>query len=95
MNDESPKLTGEKKNLYLEYILFLVLGFLLGIVIKTEAAKSITVGYNDYQVDTKSVYYDLNALQKKLKEESARDTEGREDQEVDQPENVSGASTSR
>lgn len=56
----------EKRNLYLEYALFLILGFLLGVVMKTEAAKRITVGYNDYQVSTKAQFYDLNKIQKEI-----------------------------
>lgn len=62
--------TSERKNLYLEYALFLILGFLLGVVMKTEAAKRITVGYNDYQVSTKAQFYDLNKIQKEIMEEA-------------------------
>jgi len=60
----------EKRNLYLEYALFLILGFLLGIVIKTEASKRITIGFNDYQVETNREVYDVNKLQQNLIEES-------------------------
>lgn len=69
MNDKSQNLTSEKKNLYLEYALFLILGFLLGVVIKTEAAKRITIGYNDYQVAGVNQVYNINKIQKSLMEE--------------------------
>ena len=58
-----------KKNDYFELALFLILGFLLGIVIKTEAAKRITIGFNDYLINLNQSVYHLNDLQKKLVEE--------------------------
>lgn len=73
MDNESQNLTSEKKNIYLEYALFLILGFLLGVVIKTEAGKRITVGFNDFQVDMKQETYNINDLQKSLAEKSAKE----------------------
>lgn len=59
----------DKKNLYLEYALFLILGFLLGVVVKTEAGKRITIGYNDYQVNSAEAVYNINDIQKKINTE--------------------------
>lgn len=86
--------SSEKRNTYLEYALFIILGFLLGIVFKTEAAKRITVGFNDYQINSGASYYNLNDLQKKLGEEQSKDAQTQEG-EVQGGEEVSGESTSR
>lgn len=73
MDSNTNNLTSEKKNLYLEYALFLILGFLLGIVIKTEAGKRITIGFNDYQAESKQEAYDLNKLQKDLMDQKSKE----------------------
>lgn len=73
MNNKTQAFQSSQKNLYLEYALFLILGFLLGIVIKTEAEKRITVGFNDYQVDMKQETYNINELQKSFAEKSAKE----------------------
>lgn len=69
----------EKKNAYLEYALFLILGILLGIVIKTEAAKRITIGYEDYRHKTDAQIYDFNQLKKNLMEKSKKEQEAQQD----------------
>ncbi len=95
----------DKKNLYLEYALFLILGFLLGIVIKTEAGKKITIGYNDYQVSSARAVYNINDIQKKMNgdknnqqavQEEAQNQKNSQDQNQpnDQPA-TEGAETSR
>jgi hypothetical protein len=71
MENESQNLANDRRNIYLEYALFLILGFLLGIIIKTEAGKRVTIGFDDYQVDTKTEVYNLNEIQKKLIDENA------------------------
>ncbi len=71
MDNETQTSQSNRKNLYLEYALFLILGFLLGVVIKTEAAKRITIGFNDYQINTDQPVYSINDLQKKLAEEQS------------------------
>lgn len=78
MNNKTQASQSNRKNLYLEYALFLILGFLLGIVIKTEAAKRITIGFNDYQINTEQEVYSINDLQKKLAEEQ---NQGQTDQQ--------------
>lgn len=34
----------------INFLLIFILGFLVGVAVKTEAKKRITIGYNDYQV---------------------------------------------
>jgi hypothetical protein len=69
---ESGDMTSQKKNDYLEFALFLILGFLLGIVVKTEASKRITIGHDDYQVSMNQQFYNINQLQTKLREENSK-----------------------
>lgn len=57
------------QGLYFELALFLVLGFLIGVAVKTEAAKIITIGFNDYRIAPLTQDYDFNEIQKKLIEE--------------------------
>lgn len=50
-----------------ERVLFLILGILLGVAIKTEAYGSVTMGFDDYAVSAKDLAaYDLNAIQKEV-----------------------------
>jgi len=40
-------------------ILILILGFLVGVAVKTEAKKRVTMGYNDYLVSEMKQGFDL------------------------------------
>jgi hypothetical protein len=55
-----------KKDYYIELVLFLILGILLGVAIKTEAVKRVTIGFNDYKMKTMSQDFDINKLQKDM-----------------------------
>ena len=44
-------------------VMVLVLGFLIGIALKTEALKRVTIGYNDYLMKSKSQSYNINQMQ--------------------------------
>ena len=61
---------------YIELALFLILGILIGIAVKTEAVKRITVGFDDYKMKFFSQSYDLNKMQdeqiQKINAESAQ-----------------------
>jgi len=63
----------KKKNYKVELVLFLVLGFLLGIVIKTEAGKRVTMGFDDYKIAALHQDYDLNKIQKELAEKAEKE----------------------
>ena len=80
MNIESGDTTSQKKNDYLEFALFLILGFLLGIVVKTEASKRITIGHDDYRVSASQQFYNINQLQTKLREENAKQDQSQNQQ---------------
>ena len=43
-----------------------VFGILLGFVVKTEAAKRLTVGFEDYKLGQYGQFYDINQLQKNV-----------------------------
>ncbi|MDO8529542.1 MAG: hypothetical protein Q7S18_02640 [bacterium] len=54
-----------------ELVLFLILGFLLGVVIKTEAVKRITFGYNDREVISLKQGYDFQKIKEDIISKSA------------------------
>jgi hypothetical protein len=43
----------------INFILILILGFLVGVAVKTEAKKRVTIGYNDYLVNEMKQDFDL------------------------------------
>jgi len=64
---EAPKKNRKKRyNFYIELILFFILGILLGIAVKTEAVKKVTIGFDDYKMKIKRQDYDINQLQNNL-----------------------------
>jgi hypothetical protein len=63
------KLKKSKVEFYIELILFFVLGVLLGVVIKTEARKKITIGFDDYKMRIKKQDYNINQMQNDLIQE--------------------------
>lgn len=67
---------GKKIDFRFELALFLILGFLLGVVIKTEAAKRVTIGFNDNAITSLKQAYDFE----KIKEEIANQNSASEQQ---------------
>lgn len=51
---------------YFEIALILVLGFLIGMVVKTEAVKKITMGYEDYHITPNVQAYNFKALEDEI-----------------------------
>jgi hypothetical protein len=49
-----------------EMLLLVVLGFLIGVVIKTEASRRFTIGYEDYQVAQNKQGFDIEKIEKDL-----------------------------
>lgn len=85
---EEEELKPKKKNktdFYIELALFLILGILIGIAIKTEATKKITIGFNDYKMKIMKQDYDINKLQADLTKQSQADVTAGE-QEVNSQE---------
>lgn len=63
------------KKANVELALFLILGFLLGVVIKTEAGKRITIGFEDYKIAALQRGYDLNVVVKNATERAKAEQE--------------------
>lgn len=55
----------------LRIALLLVIGIMIGIAVKTEAAQRLTIGFQDYTVAQGGAQYDLNALEEKVAQEQA------------------------
>lgn len=60
----------KRKEIIFEFALFCILGILLGITIKTEAIKRITIGFNDYQIETETKRYDIASMKKNLEQKA-------------------------
>ena len=69
-----------RSDLYIEMILFFILGVLIGVTLKTEASKRITIGYNDYQMNIHLQDYDINKLQADLTRKNAEEISSEDDQ---------------
>lgn len=81
---EPRKAEPSRNDFYVEIILFLILGILIGIAVKTEANKRITIGYNDYKMKTGIQQYSINKLQADfVKKQNAKADEA-DNQESDQ-----------
>jgi hypothetical protein len=82
----------QKKDFYIEIILMLILGILIGMAIKTEASKRITIGSDDYKIKFSDDAYNLNKLEKELaKNQEESQKTGTENSQADP---VDGASCS-
>jgi hypothetical protein len=62
----------KRREVIFEMALFLVLGILLGVTIKTEAVKRITIGFNDYQITKPAQSYNVTEMKKALDEQMAQ-----------------------
>ena len=56
----------------IEVALFLILGFLIGFTIKTQATRTMTIGFDDYKIKESRQAYDLDAIKKAFYAEAAR-----------------------
>ncbi len=70
MDNEIKNVPEKKLSQRVEWILILILGFLLGVAIKTEASKRITIGFNDYKVENLKQDYDISKIQSDLIEKA-------------------------
>lgn len=59
----------KRREAIFEMALFFVLGILLGVTIKTEAVKRITMGFDDYQIEKNVQRYDVKQIENNLKAE--------------------------
>ena len=60
----------KKREVIFEMVLFLVLGILLGITIKTEAVKRITIGFNDYNIVNGKNAYNITDMKNRLDQQA-------------------------
>lgn len=60
------KMRKRRNDFYIELALFLILGILIGVALKNEAVKRVTMGFNDYKMKIFKQDYDLNAVQAKV-----------------------------
>lgn len=72
----------KKTDFYIELVLFFILGILIGIAVKTEASKKITIGFNDYKMKIMKQDYDINKLQTDLANISATEEAPADEQEA-------------
>ncbi len=70
---------GENKkgraDFYIEIALIFILGILIGIAVKTEAVKRITMGYNDYKIKIADDRYNISRLEKDLISKQSKEAE--------------------
>jgi hypothetical protein len=80
-----------KADFFIEIALIFVLGILIGIAVKTEAVKRITMGYNDYQIKIEADRYSISELEKELIKNQSKETE----EQPELPENYSSEEASQ
>lgn len=70
--ENNQETSGKRKtDYYIELALFLILGILIGVAVKTEAVKRVTIGVDDYRMKIASQDYNINQLQKDLAKKQA------------------------
>jgi len=70
----------KKMDAYIEFALIFILGILVGIAVKTEANKRITIGFDDYQMKLAKQDFNINNLQFEVAKKSAADAKSAQDQ---------------
>ena len=61
----------KKMDVYIEFALIFILGILIGIALKTEANRRITIGFDDYQMKLAKQDFNINQLQFEVAKKSA------------------------
>lgn len=59
-----------RREVIFELALFFILGFLIGITVKTEAVKRITIGFSDYKMAEGKSSYDVESMKKSLEQQA-------------------------
>ena len=80
----SPEEIAKKKrtNLYIELALFFILGILIGVAVKGEAVKQITIGAEDYKMKIARQDYDINQLESDFVKKQMEEAEATEEDAV-------------
>lgn len=63
---ETHKKKKTRKEFYVELVLIFILGILVGVAIKTEAVKRVTMGFDDYKMKIARQDFNINKIQKDL-----------------------------
>jgi hypothetical protein len=61
-------------------VLIFILGLLIGIAVKTEALKKITIGYDDYLMKIRMQSYNINGIQAELQKAREKSEKTQEQQ---------------
>lgn len=70
----------KKMDVYIEFALIFILGILIGIAVKTEANKKITIGFDDYQMKLSKQDFNINNLQFEVAKKNVEDAKMAEDE---------------
>ncbi len=62
----------KRADFYIELGLILILGILVGIAVKTEADKKITIGFSDYLIKQVPNAYNINQMEAQLVQEQSQ-----------------------
>lgn len=81
-NDNKPK---NKKSYQTEIILIFIIGLLLGIMLKAESLKKVSIGFSDYRVAGGVQEYKMDDIEKQLKEKSEKAQAEQAEQQQAQP----------
>lgn len=73
--EQIPENIRGKVDFFIEIALIFILGILIGIAVKTEAVKRITMGYNDYQIKIEEGRYSIGELEKDLIKKQSQEAE--------------------
>ncbi|PIP27008.1 MAG: hypothetical protein COX30_04215 [Candidatus Moranbacteria bacterium CG23_combo_of_CG06-09_8_20_14_all_39_10] len=70
----------KKMDVYIEFALIFILGILIGIAVKTEANKKITIGFDDYQMKLSKQDFNINNLQFEVAKKNVEEAKMAEDE---------------
>lgn len=73
VESEEKVIKPSKAEFYIELALFLILGLLIGIAIKTESIKRIAIGYEDYKMNIYESDYNINTMQVEVAKKRAEE----------------------
>lgn len=80
-----PKKKRKLSDFYIELALFFILGVLIGIAVKTEASKRVTIGFEDYKMNIYPQAYNINKLQADLLQKQVEATKSQTEEGAKAP----------